>query len=162
MPTNKLSDNVFQIYFNEFGSCVYVIKQDRDNILIDTSSEENGQDLLNQLEKLKINPRDVHYILLTHRHFDHIGNLYMFPNAKIIDAENIKELILLNFRPILTPGHTKDSICFQYKNILFSGDTLFHSGIGRTDFKESEPEKMQSSLDKLKHLDYEILAPGHI
>lgn len=162
MPTNKLSDNVFQIYFKEFGSCVYVIKQDKDNILIDTSSEENGQELLNELEKLKINPRDVHIIILTHNHFDHISNLYMFPNAEVYNENNIEKLSIFNLRYIKTPGHTKDSICLLYKKILFSGDTLFHFGIGRTDFKESVPDKMQESLDKLKRLDYEILAPGHI
>jgi glyoxylase-like metal-dependent hydrolase (beta-lactamase superfamily II) len=162
MSVNKLADNVYQLYFKHFGSCVYVIKQGRDNILIDTSSEENGQELLNELEKLKINPRDVHLILLTHRHYDHTGNLYMFPNAKLYEEKNIDDLNIILFRTIKTPGHTKDSLCFLYKNILFSGDTLFHSGIGRTDLPESQPDKMQESLNKLKHLDYEILAPGHI
>jgi len=162
MPTNKISDNVFQIYFKKFGSCVYVVKQDRDNILIDTSSEENGQELLNELEKLKINPRDVHFLLITHKHPDHIGNNYLFPNAGIYSEENINQLVLLNMRPIKVPGHTKDSLAFMYKEILFSGDTLFHVGIGRTDLKESVPEKMEESVNKLKHLPYNILAPGHI
>ncbi|MBS3078875.1 MBL fold metallo-hydrolase [Candidatus Pacearchaeota archaeon] len=162
MPTNKLAENVFQIYFKEFGSCVYVIKQDRDNILIDTSSEENTQELLNELEKLKINPRDVHILLITHKHPDHIENNYLFPNATIYSEENINQLVLLNMRPIKVPGHTKDSLAFMYKDILFSGDTLFHFGIGRTDFKESVPEKIQESVNKLKHLPYNILAPGHI
>lgn len=162
MPTNKLSDNVFQLYFKEFGSCVYVIKLGKDNILIDTSSEENGQELLDELEKLKINPRDVHVILLTHRHYDHIGNTYLFPNAKIYDSNNINDLSLIMIKVFKVSGHTKDSLAFLYKDILFSGDTLFHAGIGRTDLKESVPEKMQESINKLKHLDYQVLAPGHI
>ena len=159
---NKLSDNVFQLYFKKFGSCVYVIKQGKDNILIDTSSEDNGQELLDELEKLKINPRDVHIVLLTHSHYDHIGNNYMFPNAKIYDAKNINDLALIMIKIYKVPGHTKDSLAFMYKNILFSGDTIFHNGIGRTDLPESEPNKIQNSLSLLKHLDYNILAPGHI
>ena len=162
MPTNKISEGVFQIYFKEFGSCVYVIKIGKDNILIDTSSEENGQELLDALEKLKINPRDVHIILLTHRHFDHVGNIYLFPNAKVYDESNINELALIMIRTIKVPGHTKDSLAFLYKEILFSGDTMFHNGIGRTDLKESVPEKMAESVNTLKHLDYNFLAPGHI
>ena len=162
MSTQKLKDNVFQLYFKEFGSCVYLIKQDRDNILIDTSSKENGKELMTELKKLKVDPRDVHYILLTHNHWDHTGNLEFFPNAKIYDAKNIDQMTLILFRPIKTPGHTKDSICFLYKDILFSGDTLFHNGTGRTDLPESEPNKMKESLDKLKKVDYSILAPGHI
>ena len=162
MPTNKLSENVFQLYFKEFGSCVYVIKIGKDNILIDTSSKENAEELKSELKKLKINPRDVHIILLTHRHYDHIGNLDLFPNAKVYDEKNIKDLVLIMIRVFKVPGHTQDSLAFLYKNILFSGDTLFHTGIGRTDLKESVPEKMAESVNKLKHLDYQVLAPGHI
>lgn len=158
----KLQDNVHQIYFKQFGSCVYLIRQDKDNILIDTSSKDNAQELLSELKKLKIDPRDIHYILLTHSHWDHIGNLEFFPNAKVYSAKNIDTLTLIRFRVIKTPGHTKDSLCFLYKNILFSGDTLFHHGTGRTDLPESEPNKMKESIDKLKKLDYQILAPGHI
>lgn len=162
MPTQKLRDNVFQIHFKEFGSCVYLIKQDKDNILIDTSSKSNANELLKELKKLKVDPRDVHYILLTHSHWDHIENLEFFPNAKIFDSKNIDSLMLINFRPIKTPGHTKDSLCFFYKNILFSGDTLFHKGLGRTDLPESQPDKIKESIDKLNKLDYQILAPGHM
>jgi glyoxylase-like metal-dependent hydrolase (beta-lactamase superfamily II) len=159
---NQLRNNVYQLYFKEFGSCVYLLKIGKDNILIDASSKENSKELLDNLLKLRVNPRDVHMILLTHRHFDHIGNLDLFPNAKVYDSNNIEDLALIFIKVIKTPGHTKDSLCFLYKDILFSGDTMFHVGIGRTDLVESSPEKMQDTLDKLKKLDYNILAPGHI
>ncbi len=162
MPTQKLTDNVFQLLFKNFGSVVYLIKQDKDNILIDSSSKDNAEELLYELKKLKVDPRDIHYILLTHTHWDHNGNLEFFPNAKVFDAKNINDLVLINFRTIKTPGHTKDSLCFLYKGILFSGDTLFHKGQGRTDLPESEPNKMRESIDKLNKLDYQVLAPGHV
>lgn len=162
MTIQKLSNTVFQMYFKEFGSCVYLVKIGKDNILIDTSSKENAKELLHELKKLNIDIRDIHIILLTHTHNDHIGNLDLFPNAKIYDAKNINELNLILIRPIKTPGHTKDSLSFLYKDILFSGDTLFHNGTGRTDLPESEPSKMEESLSQLKKLDYTILAPGHI
>ena len=158
----KLRDNVFQLYFKEFGSCVYVIKIGKDNILIDTSSKENAQELLSELKKLKVDAKDVHMVLLTHRHYDHVGNIYLFPNAKVYDERNINDLSLIMIRVIKVPGHTKDSLAFLYKDILFSGDTLFNSGIGRTDLPESEPEKMKESLEILKKIDYQIVAPGHI
>lgn len=159
---NKLSDNVIQFYFKEFGSCVYFIRIGKDNILIDTSSKENKEELLDELKRIKVDPRDIHLIFLTHRHWDHIGNLNLFPNAKVYDANNINDLSLIMIRILKTPGHTKDSLCFLYKDILFSGDTLFHNGIGRTDLPESVPEKMEETLERLKKVPYSILAPGHI
>lgn len=159
---NKLSSKVHQIYFKEFGSCVYLIKIGKDNILIDTSSKENGKELLRELSKLGVDLRDVHIILLTHGHQDHIGNLDLFPNAKVYDSKNIDELVLIMIKVFKVPGHTQDSLAFLYDNILFSGDTLFHAGIGRIDLPESVPEKMQDSVNRLKSVNYEILAPGHI
>ncbi len=67
-----------------------------------------------------------------------------------------------NFQIIKTPGHTSGSVCILYKNILFSGDTLFNKEqIGRTDLPTSEPSKLQESLKKISYLDFKILAPGH-
>jgi glyoxylase-like metal-dependent hydrolase (beta-lactamase superfamily II) len=162
MAIINMRPNIWQLYFKRFGSCVYVIRMGQHNILVDTSSKDNEEELLHELKKLKIEPRDVHYVLLTHTHSDHIQNLDLFPNAKVISKENIKEFLLPRWRVIETPGHTKDSICFLHEEVLFSGDTIFNIGIGRTDFPESEPEKMRDSLDKLKKVNYEILAPGHV
>lgn len=52
---------------------------------------------------------------------------------------------------IKVPGHTKGSVAFldKKRKLLFSGDTLFANGIGRTDFSNSVPEKMQDSVEKL-------------
>ena len=75
----------------------------------------------------------------------------------------MRELPIKEIKVITTPGHTKDSVCFFYEDILFSGDTIFGQGyLGRTDFPESEPEKMQKSLEKLKKINYKILCPGHL
>jgi hydroxyacylglutathione hydrolase len=40
----------------------------------------------------------------------------------------------LSFRVIHTPGHTAGGICLLGHGVMFSGDTLFRDGIGRTDF----------------------------
>ncbi len=159
---NKIKQNILQIHFNEFGSCVYILKLDNKNILIDTSSQFTRTELLKDLKQLKIKPEQIQIIILTHNHWDHNANINLFPNAQILNHKNEKEIEKLGFKFIKTPGHTKDSISLLYQDILFSGDTLFNDGIGRTDFPESQPEKMQESLDKLKKLDYDILCPGHI
>ena len=66
---------------------------------------------------------------------------------------------------IETPGHTPGSISLVSsgkKEIIFTGDTLFKDGVGRTDFKYSKPLDMEKSLQKLFSYPKETLCyPGH-
>ena len=124
---NKIKQNVFQLNFQTFGSTAYLIKLNNQNILIDTSSEENQQELLKDLNQLNITPKDINTLILTHSHYDHIGNNDLFKNAKLITNKNTEELPK-ELKPIQTPGHTQDSLCILYEDILFSGDTIFHEG----------------------------------
>ena len=76
--------------------------------------------------------------------------------------EGTYELAGFRFDVIHTPGHTPGSVCYIFGDIMFSGDTLFHGSIGRTDFIEGDPEKMKESLKRLYRLpgDYSVY-PGH-
>ena len=159
---SQISEKVYQLYFDTFGSTVYVLKLDSQNILIDTSTQENQQELLQDLSELNLKPEQIGLIILTHNHWDHIGNINLFKNAVVITADNLSNLPP-ELKPIKTPGHTPDSICILYKNILFSGDTIFHqNGKGRTDLPRGSEKQMQKSIEKLKTLKYNILCPGHI
>lgn len=75
-----------------------------------------------------------------------------------------------------TPGHTPGSCCFlsvprhggahSIQPILFTGDTLFAEGIGRTDLSYSSPTDLQKSLSKLRTITLEhktplLIYPGH-
>lgn len=67
---------------------------------------------------------------------------------------------------IHTPGHTPGSTTFQLqgdRNILFTGDTLFHGSIGRTDlWGGSYPEIIRSINKKLMTFDDDTLViTGH-
>ncbi|MCF0104326.1 MAG: MBL fold metallo-hydrolase [Eggerthellaceae bacterium] len=69
---------------------------------------------------------------------------------------------------IFTPGHSMGSLCFLVysrkfdRSFLVSGDTLFKSSIGRTDFENSDPHKMTETLHRLSQLDDCIIVlPGH-
>ena len=61
-----------------------------------------------------------------------------------------------------TPGHSKDSVCYEIGDALFTGDTLFRGGIGRCDLYGANVNDMRTSLKKLVNLskDYNVY-PGH-
>ena len=170
----KIKDNIWQLTFKSFGSVVYLLKLDGKNVLIDTGSLENREELLEELKKLDLSPEEINIVFLTHGHYDHVGNIELFDKAKIygsgedFDCERIIEINkqpIKEIKIIKTPGHTFGSVCFYMpeEKILFSGDTLFHNhGIGRTDFPNSSPRDMQSSLDELENLEIKVLCPGHV
>ncbi|MBO5928691.1 MAG: MBL fold metallo-hydrolase [Clostridia bacterium] len=58
----------------------------------------------------------------------------------------------LSFTVLHTPGHTAGSVCYRCENTLFSGDTLFAGGMGRTDFPGGSSRLLWNSLEKLSHL----------
>lgn len=63
---------------------------------------------------------------------------------------------------IHTPGHTPGGICILTENMLFSGDTLFYAGFGRTDLGAGDVKIMAASIDKLYAMDPTITVyPGH-
>ena len=79
------------------------------------------------------------------------------------DGEEIK-LKHFKVKAIKTPFHTLGSSVFyvEQEKTLFSGDTLFHLSIGRTDLPHSCPRKMEESLRKIMLLPLEtIFYPGH-
>jgi len=67
-------------------------------------------------------------------------------------------------RVVNTPGHTSGSICL-YDEVtlsLFSGDTLFARGIGRTDLPSGSTGELIRSLKKLNDMEIKMLYPGHM
>lgn len=58
------------------------------------------------------------------------------------------ELAGFNIIVYHTPGHTKGGVCYYLpeQKILFSGDTLFHYSIGRTDFPTGSMSTLVRSI----------------
>lgn len=69
----------------------------------------------------------------------------------------------LHFEVLHTPGHSSGGICLWGQGVVFSGDTLFSLGIGRTDFPGCSHERLMKSIhEKLMVLpDETIVYPGH-
>ena len=69
----------------------------------------------------------------------------------------------LEFKVLHTPGHSPGGICIAGHGVVFSGDALFNSGIGRTDMSGGDYNLLISSiLSKLLTLpDDTVVLPGH-
>jgi len=79
-------------------------------------------------------------------------------DMKFRDGQAVQGLKVIH-----TPGHTPGSVCLydEKRKILFSGDTVFADGVGRTDMPGGNEEQLKKSLQKLKGLDIKALLPGH-
>lgn len=63
---------------------------------------------------------------------------------------------------IATPGHTPGSVTLKAEDVLFTGDTLFCSSVGRTDLEGGSFSTLMQSLKKLGSLEQDFrLYPGH-
>ena len=69
----------------------------------------------------------------------------------------------LHFWVLHTPGHSLGGICLLGQGVVFSGDTLFNYGIGRTDFPGGSYNQLLNSIHtKLMVLpDDTTVYPGH-
>ncbi len=62
------------------------------------------------------------------------------------------------YRVMHTPGHTPGGICLfnEARSLLFTGDTLFAGGYGRTDFKYGSGVDLMQSLRRILAMDEHI------
>lgn len=107
----------------EAHSTSTLVRTDEMTIVVDTSSKHLRPALKSSFRELGVFAKDVDAVILTHCHEDHMGNLDLFPNAKVYVHEGAPES--LSFKPevvrgdielckgvrlIHTPGHTNDSM----------------------------------------------------
>ena len=94
------------------------------------------------------------------------GPAYTFSGASYIKDGQILKLAGMTIRAIHTPGHTIGGCCYyiESEHVLFSGDTLFHDSVGRTDFPTgSQSQLVRSIREKLLGLPEEtVVCPGHM
>lgn len=169
---------------------IYVLVDEKSNDAFIVDPGGNGDLLIKNIEALGCN---IKYILLTHGHFDHVEALnevvekfkapiYINENEvnfmktdKTVFGNPPKEYLLIKDGDVLpfgddfikcihTPGHTKGGMCYLYKDVIFTGDTLFKASVGRSDFVGGDFNELINSIKtKLMILDNDIkIYPGHM
>ena len=122
----------------------------------------------------------IRYLIDTHTHADHFSatrklarqlavpvvmyrtSAAPFVDMRISDGEMVM-LGRLRLQVMYTPGHTRDSMCLQVEDCLFTGDTLLIGGTGRTDLPSGDPEQLYDSLfQRVLRLDPKLkVFPAH-
>ena len=66
-------------------------------------------------------------------------------------------------RIIASPGHTAGGMCVydEVTRALFSGDTIFLNGVGRTDYPGGSFEMLRDSVARISNIDITGVYPGH-
>ena len=150
-------------------NCYLVWNDDKEAVVIDPGDE--GEFICEEIERRQLRLKG---ILLTHKHFDHIGALeylqliYKIPNPSPLGELGAspfdppagrageRDTKIFDFEVIETPGHTRDSVCFYSPSlgVVFTGDTLFKDLPTRNE--------NLASIKKLMKLPEEtIVLPGH-
>ena len=92
-----------------------------------------------------------------------IGQTITAPPANhLLQEGDLVQAAGITLTVLHTPGHTPGSVCYRVGDVLFTGDTLFHLGCGRTDFPGGSEADMRRSLARLATLARECtIYPGH-
>ncbi|NLM20812.1 MAG: MBL fold metallo-hydrolase [Peptococcaceae bacterium] len=90
-------------------------------------------------------------------------NMALSPAEILLEDNQILKIGEMEVKVLHTPGHTPGGICLLTKDGLLSGDTLFSTSIGRTDFPNGDLNLLLKNIrEKLMVLDDNLpVYPGH-
>ena len=84
------------------------------------------------------------------------------PATDLLQEGSRRTFAGLDIEVLHTPGHTPGSVCYRIGDQLFTGDTLFEHGWGRTDLPGGDEHALFASLRRLMPLARTLtIHPGH-
>ena len=159
-----------------FTSNAFLVTGDR-TVLVDVGNEF---DVCSAVEE---HAEGLDAVVLTHTHYDHVGNLEAVVDAFDVDVWGFdtdqdgvthaiadEETVALGdhgYRALHTPGHKDDHLCFYGADpsVLFAGDLVFANGsFGRTDLAEGDRDTLVDSIRRVLDVvgeDLEAMHTGH-
>jgi sulfur dioxygenase len=148
----------------------------REAVIIDPVDEQLGRDMATLGE----HGLRLVWSVETHTHADHItsaGLLAEHAGARTAAPEGcgigtaavqLKHGDVLRFggeqlQALHTPGHTAGSMCYLWRENVFTGDTLLINGCGRTDFQSGSAAALYRSLTEIlfRLPEETVVWPGH-
>ncbi|MFC1958817.1 MBL fold metallo-hydrolase, partial [Chloroflexota bacterium] len=104
--------------------------------------------------------------LQTRHHFNPVSHFSRQPPPspdRLLKGGDSIDIGDLHFLVLHTPGHTQGGICLLGEGVVFTGDTLFNFGIGRSDLPGGNGSQLMDSIHtKLMVLpDNTVAYPGH-
>ena len=117
---------------------IWVIRNEKTTIIVDCGfskdeGESRGRTYLRSpaegLELLGINPKEVEHVIITHMHYDHVGNLALFPKARfhIQDTEMAYVTGRAMTHPILRHSFVLSDVQ-EMLAMVYQDRAIFHDG----------------------------------
>ena len=131
----------------DFPLIAFYLENDEHKIMVDTGGtapdgkkwmpyqRSDNESMEAQLAAIRVDPKEIDTVILTHLHWDHAGNNTLFPNAifyaQRFECENLEQpgvdvfevsktvympvdgntILFPGIRLVLTPGHSRGSQC---------------------------------------------------
>ncbi|MCX6743896.1 MAG: MBL fold metallo-hydrolase, partial [Candidatus Parcubacteria bacterium] len=161
------------------SSTVTLIRDGRVNILVDTGHHQVEKKLIAALKREGLKPNDIHYVIVTHHHPDHVANNHLFKRAIITDVLTSykgdqfkvdldlllkgKNIITPNVYIISTPGHELDECTVIAKtekgSIAIVGDLFWAKQKEKNIMVKDKKALLKNQARVVNLADYII--PGH-
>lgn len=182
-PIERLSSRVVRVLganpgpMTLQGTNTYLVGAGRRRVLVDTGSANISEYLRRLDHVLTTDNAELHHVILTHWHSDHVGGLAdvvrQFRPAHVskipcgrdrvacdvLSDGDVVQVEGSSLHVLHTPGHTVDHVALllEEEQAVFSGDCV----LGETSAVFENLRQYMSSLRRIRQLSPRLIYPGH-